>query len=267
MLLTIDIGNTTTSLGLFEKTTDENNPYNLLHRWDISTSLNNTPDEYGSIISNLIGINGYTAQHIKSASLCSVVPSITSTFTKMCEFYFNCSPLVVGTGIKTGINISYDSPRDVGTDRIVDAAATLQLYGGPAIIVDLGTATVFDAIDAKGTYLGGAIAPGIEIAAETLFQKGSQLHRVALKTPPQAIGKNTIHSLQSGLLFGFADLIRGMIKRFKSELKNQDTTVVGTGGLIHEINQKENLFDIINPNLTITGLAIIYHLNKKTTKN
>ena len=262
MLLTIDIGNTTTSLGLFEKTTDKNNPYNLLHRWDISTSLNNTPDEYGSIISNLIGINGYTVQHIKSASICSVVPSITSTFTKMCEFYFNCSPLVVGTGIKTGINISYDSPRDVGTDRIVDAAATLKLYGGPAIIVDLGTATVFDAIDEKGTYLGGAITPGIEIAAETLFQKGSQLHRVELKAPPQAIGKNTIHSLQSGLLFGFAELIRGMIKRFKSELNNQDTTVVGTGGLIHEINQKENLFDIINPNLTITGLAIIYNLNK-----
>ena len=182
------------------------------------------------------------------------------SFVGLCEEYFGVSPLVVGAGVKTGVRILYDNPKDVGADRIVDAAAALKLYGGPAIVVDVGTATVFDAVSKDGEYLGGAIAPGMSIAADALFHSTSQLRRVELVGPPTAIGKNTIHAIQSGLVLGYAELVKGMVKRFDDELGG-GAKVVGTGGLAHIIEKESKVFDAIDPNLTLTGLKLVHEMN------
>jgi type III pantothenate kinase len=168
--------------------------------------------------------------------------------------------MVVGAGIKTGIRILYDNPRDVGADRIADAAAALHLYGGPVIVVDVGTGTVFDAVSADAEYIGGAIAPGISLAADALFHNTSQLRRVELHAPEAAIGKNTIHALQSGLVLGYTDLVRGMVARFDKELGG-GCKVIGTGGLAHLVEGEDSIFDAINPDLTLVGLSIIHHMN------
>ena len=168
--------------------------------------------------------------------------------------------MVIGPGLKTGIRILYDSPRDVGADRIADAAATLNIYGGPAIIVDFGTATVFDAISENGDYLGGALVPGVTVAAEALFNSASQLRRVELERPSTAIGKNTIHAIQSGLILGYTDMVSGMVNRFNEELGGQ-SKVVATGGLANMMAEETSIFDIVNQNLTLQGLKIIHTMN------
>ena len=203
MLLAIDIGNTNITIGLFDA-------QKLQKTWRVSTDSSRTSDEYGLQISNMLGSN----KIINEVSICSVVPPLTPTFEVLCRRYFKVNPLTIGAGSKTGIKVMYDSPRDVGTDRIVDAAAVVHLYGGPAIIVDLGTATVFDAITASSEYLGGAIAPGMGVSADALFRATSQLRRVELSAPDSAIGKNTQHSIQSGLVLGYSELVKGMIRRF-----------------------------------------------------
>ena len=198
---------------------------------------------------------------INEVSICSVVPPLTPTFEVLCRRYFKVNPLTIGAGSKTGIKVMYDSPRDVGTDRIVDAAAVVHLYGGPAIIVDLGTATVFDAITASSEYLGGAIAPGMGVSADALFRATSQLRRVELLAPDRAIGKNTQHSIQSGLVLGYSELVKGMIRRFKLEL-GKESKVIATGGLAQVVEKEVSLFDIIDPDLTLKGLQIVHELNK-----
>ena len=250
MLLAIDIGNTNITIGLFDA-------QKLQKTWRVSTDSSRTSDEYGLQISNMLGSN----KIINEVSICSVVPPLTPTFEVLCRRYFKVNPLTIGAGSKTGIKVMYDSPRDVGTDRIVDAAAVVHLYGGPAIIVDLGTATVFDAITASSEYLGGAIAPGKGVSADALFRATSQLRRVELSAPDSAIGKNTQHSIQSGLVLGYSELVKGMIRRFKLEL-GKESKVIATGGLAQVVEKEVSLFDIIDPDLTLKGLQIVHEINK-----
>ena len=250
MLLAIDIGNTNITIGLFDA-------QKLQKTWRVSTDSSRTSDEYGLQISNMLG----SYKIIDEVSICSVVPPLTPTFEVLCRRYFKVNPLTIGAGSKTGIKVMYDSPRDVGTDRIVDAAAVVHLYGGPAIIVDLGTATVFDAITASSEYLGGAIAPGMGVSADALFRATSQLRRVELSAPDSAIGKNTQHSIQSGLVLGYSELVKGMIRRFKLEL-GKESKVIATGGLAQVVEKEVSLFDIIDPDLTLKGLQIVHELNK-----
>ena len=253
MLFTIDIGNTNITLGLYEGA-------NLGPRWRLATSYERMSDEYGIMLVNLFQHAGIRTADVTGIALASVVPPLTGTFEQVCRDYFGRSPHVVGPGTKTGVNIEYDDPLQVGADRVVDALAAHRLYGGPACIVDFGTATTFDAISAGGDYLGGAIAPGIGIAAHALFQRTAKLPKVDLHRPPSVIGKNTVHSLQSGLLFGYVGLVEGMVTRFRKEL-GPDMKVIGTGGLAEVIAQETSVLEILAPWLTLDGLRMIYELN------
>ncbi len=253
MLLTIDIGNTNITLGVFRGE-------NLEATWRLATDPTRMPDEYGVALLNMLPVRGVAASDIKAVCMCSVVPPLTQVFTELCGSFLGIKPLVVGAGVRTGIKILYDTPRDVGADRIVDAAAAFRLYGGPLIIIDCGTATVFNAVSAEAEYLGGAIAPGLRLAAETLFTSTSMLRRVEMEAPKTAIGKNTTHALQSGLVLGNVDLIEGMVKRFKSEL-GQEAKVIATGGLSPLIASETKVFDAVNLDLTLVGLRMIHEMN------
>lgn len=249
MLLAIDIGNTNITLGVFDGDA-------LSATWRLSTERSKTSDEYSATLMQMLQLRDMAARQIDAVALCSVVPPLTPTFVDLCKTHFGVEPLVVGAGTKTGVRILYDNPRDVGADRIVDAAAALRLYGGPVIVVDIGTATVFDAVTANGDYLGGAIAPGMVIASDALFSSTSQLRRVELVAPATAIGRNTIHAIQSGVVLGYADLVRGMVARFDAELGG-GAKVVATGGLAHILEAEAGVFDDINPDLTLMGLMLI----------
>lgn len=253
MLLAVDIGNTNITLGVFMD--DE-----LAAKWRIATDPARLTDEYALMVNQLLPYKGLAPNDVSAVSICSVVPPLTPTFVELCKTYFHVEPLVVGAGTRTGIRVLYDNPRDVGADRIVDATAALKLYGGPAIVVDIGTAMVFDAISKDGEYLGGAIAPGISIAADALFHSTSLLRRVDLTRPPEAIGKNTIHSIQSGLVLGSADMIKGMVSRFDRELGG-GAKVIGTGGLAGLLEAEANVFDVVNEDLTLTGLKLVHDMN------
>ncbi len=253
MLLAIDIGNTNITLGLYEADT-------LGPRWRLATVHERMPDEYGLQLVGLLDHAGVPPKEVRAAALASVVPPLTGTWVHVCQRYLNVDPLVVETGVKTGVRVRYDDPKQVGADRIVDAAAIHTLYGGPACSVDFGTATTFDAISAEGDYLGGAIAPGIGIAAEALFMRTAKLPRVDLVRPPSVIGKNTVHSMQSGLLFGYVALVEGMVARFRKEL-GPAMKVIGTGGLAELIAKETSVIEIIAPWLTLDGLKIVYDLN------
>lgn len=254
MLLAVDIGNSMVNLGVFK---DEELVANLR----VSTDARRSSDEYGLMIRDLLALNGVERSTITEVCMCSVVPPLTGVFEELSETYFNVKPLSITAGVRTGLQISYDNPRDVGADRIVDAVAAIQLYGPPVIIVDFGTATVFDAISKDGVYLGGAIAPGINVAAEALFLNTSQLRRVELVAPKSAIGQNTSMALQAGLVLGYAGLVTGLVARFKGEL-GQESKVIGTGGLATIISQEADIFDDINQDLTLIGLRLIYNMNK-----
>jgi len=256
MLLAIDIGNTNITLGLYKGN-------NLGPRWRLSTDHNRMPDEYGIILINLFQHAGVSVEEVDAIIVASVVPPLTGTFDHACRTFLNCQPLIVDAGTKTGVRIRYEDPKQVGADRVVDAAAVHRLYGGPACIVDFGTATTFDGISAEGEYLGGAIAPGIGIASEALFQKTAKLPRVELNRPPSAIGRNTVQSLQSGLLFGYVGLVEGMVARFRVEL-GPTMKVIGTGGLAEVIARETKVIEIIAPWLTLEGLRIIYEMNRGT---
>ena len=253
MLLAIDIGNTNVTLGVFEGEA-------LKSTWRVATDPRRMPDEYGLLVSSILAMRGISPEDVSCACLCSVAPTLTSTFQEVCRSYFKVDPLTVTAGVKTGVRILYDNPRDVGADRIVDAVAALRLYGGPVIVVDFGTATVFDAISRDAEYLGGAIAPGINVAAESLFLSTSELRRVDLTTPKSAIGRNTVASIQSGLLLGHVGLVEGMVARFKADMGN-DARVVATGALAELISNETSVFDFVNTDLTLMGLNILYEMN------
>ena len=253
MLIAIDIGNTNITIGLFRES-------ELVSTWRFSTDSQRTSDEYGLLLKQVMSYNNIEVAQIEAAAICSVVPPLTPTFESLCRMYLDVNPLTVVAGTKTGVKVLYDSPRDVGTDRIVDAAAAHHMYGGPCIIVDLGTATVFDAVNERAEYLGGAIAPGMIVSADSLYRATSQLRRVELNAPDQAIGKNTTHSIQSGLVFGYSELIKGMIARFKKEI-GTDATVIATGGQAIIVKDQVGEFDYIDPDLTLKGLHIVHSLN------
>jgi len=254
MLLAIDIGNTSITLGVYQGE-------KLRQRWRISTNQHRMPDEYGLQINNLLTHKDVKINDISGICLASVVPPLTGTFLQVCREYLKQEPLVVDAGIKTGVRIMYEPPRSVGADRIVDAAAVRHLYGGPACVVDFGTGTTFNAISEEGDYLGGAIAPGMGIAAEALFERAAKLPPVDLNTPPSVIGKNTPHAMQSGLIFGYVGLVEGMVTRFKKEL-GPKMKVIATGGYTEIIARETNMIDIVAPSLTLDGLRIIWDMNQ-----
>ncbi len=253
MLLVLDIGNTNVTVGVFDGPA-------LKSTWRLATDARRMPDEYGFFMANIMSYRGVQPSDITGACICSVVPPLIPTFEEVCRNYFAVQPLTVSAGVKTGISIQYDSPRDVGTDRVADAVAALKLYGGPVIVVDFGTATVFDAVSADGKYLGGALAPGINLSADALYQSTSQLRRVELVPPATAIGKNTVAAMQSGLIFGYIGLVEGMVARFKNEL-GPEAKVIATGGLAELMARETTVFDAVNPDLTLLGLRMIYDLN------
>ena len=253
-LLCIDIGNTNIVLGLYAGE-------QLVTHWRVATDHARMPDEYAVQILALFAHGGYSASDIGDIAVSSVVPTVTGVFEELCHDYFGHEPLVVGAGIKTGVRIRYDSPREVGADRVTNAVAVKSLYSIPACVVDFGTATTFDGIDAAGDYLGGAIAPGIGISAEALFSRTAKLPRVELIAPPRAIGGNTVESMQSGLLFGYVGLVEGMVARFRAEL-GDSMQVIGTGGLAGVIARDTPIFDVIDPWLTLKGLRLIYNMNR-----
>jgi type III pantothenate kinase len=255
MLLTIDIGNTNITLGLYESE-------QLGSRWRLATNHDRMPDEYGLQFLGMLNHAGYSPEDLHGICMASVVPPLTGKVVHACRTYLGHEPLVVDAGVKTGVRIQYENPRAVGADRIVDAAAVKRLYGGPACVVDFGTATTFDAISPEGDYLGGAISPGIGIAAEALFIRAAKLPRVDIQRPPAAIGRNTTHAMQSGLLFGYVALVEGMVSRFREEL-GPNMKVIATGGLAEVIAQETDVIQIIAPWLTLDGLQIIWELNQR----
>jgi type III pantothenate kinase len=254
MLLTIDVGNTNITLGIYEG--DKLGP-----RWRLATNHSLMPDEYGIKFLAMLRHANLYPKDITGICMASVVPPVTGKIVDACKTYFLQNPLVVGVGIKTGVRILYEDPKAVGADRIVDCAAVQRLYGGPACVVDFGTGTTFDAISAEGDYLGGAISPGIGISADALFQRAAKLSRVDLSRPPSVIGRNTPHALQSGLLFGYVGLVEGMIKRFREEL-GPEMKVIATGGLSEVIALETKVLEIVAPWLTLDGLRIIWGLNQ-----
>lgn len=253
MLLAVDIGNTGITVGLFDGDT-------LGPHWRLASDSERTVDEYGILFVQLLeGIEnkGGPVEHI---AIASVVPPLTGIIDRVCRDYLGVKPLIVDAGIRTGIRIRYEDPKQVGADRIVQTAAVVNFFKGPACIVDFGTATIFDAVSSDGEYLGGAIAPGIMISSDALFQRAAKLPRVEIQRPPSAIGRNTVHSLQSGLFYGYVGLVEGMIRRFREEL-GPKTKAIGTGTLIELIARETQSIDIIEPWLALKGLKVIYDMN------
>jgi type III pantothenate kinase len=254
VLLTIDVGNTNITLGLYDGET-------LGPHWRIATNHASMPDEYGLQFIDMFSHAGVALDSLTGICLASVVPPLTGKVVEACRNYIQRDPLVVDAGVKTGVRVLYEEPKAVGADRIVDAAAVQHLYGGPACVVDFGTGTTFDAITAEGDYLGGAIAPGIGIAAEALFSAGAKLMRVDLQRPPSVIGRNTTHALQAGILFGYVGLVEGLVARFREEL-GPEMKVIGTGGLGDLLARETKVIDILAPWLTLDGLRIVWGLNQ-----
>jgi type III pantothenate kinase len=254
MLLTIDLGNTNLTIGLYEGDT-------LAHHWRLATDHDRMPDEYGLQLLGLLQHDGLTPADLTGVCLASVVPPLTGRVLLACKQYIGQEPLVVDTGVKTGIRIRYDDPRAVGADRVADAVAVHNLYGGPACVIDFGTATTFNALTKDGEYLGGAITAGINLAAEALFTHAAKLQRIDLQKPPSVIGRNTTHAMQSGLIFGYVAMTEGMVARFREEL-GPEMKVIATGGLAEVIAKETPVIQVIAPWLTLDGLRIIWSLNQ-----
>lgn len=255
MLLAIDIGNTNVKVGIFDG--DE-----LRATWNLATGIHRTSDEYSGLLLGLMERKKISPSKITGVALCSVVPPLLPAFVELCRKYLNTKPLVVEAGVKTGMRIRLDNPREVGPDRVVAAVAAQSLYGKPAIVIDFGTATTFDVVSQEGDYLGGAIAPGIVIATEALYTHTAALPRIRLSSPEQAIGKNTISAMQSGIIFGYIGLIEGLIRRIEQEL-GRKAKVIATGGQAHLLAHEIPAIEIINPDLTLVGLRLIYEMNKE----
>jgi len=258
MLLVIDVGNTNTVLGLFDEG-------QLMHDWRIRTEIDHTIDEYGVLIYNLYQSIRMKAKEIKAVTaiiISCVVPPMLNILEPLCVKYFNIKPLIVGPGIKTGMPIFYDNPKEVGADRIVNAVAAYDKYRKESIIVDFGTATTFDYVSPKGEYMGGCIAPGIVISSEALFARASKLPRVEFGKPKTIITKDTVSAIQAGIMFGYAGLVDGIVNRMKAEVKT-NPFVIATGGLARVVAQEAKSIDKIEEMLTLDGLRIIYELNTK----
>jgi type III pantothenate kinase len=255
MLLTIDIGNSKVAFGVFEAEKLRTTLY-------IATAIHRLADEYASLLFSLLPHHNIEKSDIKEAIMCSVVPPLVPVFQELCQHYLGIPLLVVEPGVKTGVRIRLDNPREVGADRIVNAAAAYRLYGGPAIVIDMGTATTFDVLSKEGDYLGGAIAPGMEIATEALYTRTARLPRIELARPKTAIGKNTVTAMQSGVIFGYTGLVESLVARLTQEL-GEKAKVIATGGYAEVIARETEVIEIVNPHLTLFGLQFIHELNKQ----
>jgi type III pantothenate kinase len=256
MIFVFDVGNTNTVLGVYDGE-------ELTHHWRIETNRNKTDDEYGMLIKSLFDFANLALTDISGIIISSVVPPIMFALEKMCLKYFNLKPLVVGPGVKTGLNIKYDNPKEVGADRIVNAVAAIHKYGSPLIIVDFGTATTYCYITEDKKYLGGAIAPGIGISTEALYTRAAKLPRIEIVRPEGVIGRNTVSAMQSGILYGYVGQVEGIVNRMKNE-SEQTPTVIATGGLASLIAQESSVIDIVDPFLTLKGLQLIYKRNMES---
>jgi type III pantothenate kinase len=254
MFLAIDIGNTNVTLGVFDGE-------KLRCTWRLETDIHKMPDEYAATIIALLNQRKLTVTDIKEVALCSTVAPLIPIFIELLDNYFKLRPLVVTAGVKTGVRIHGDNPREVGADRIVNTVAGYKLYGGPTIVVDLGTATTFDIISKDGDFIGGVIAPGPMTAAEALFSRTAALPRIQFAHPQKAIGTNTITAMLSGIMFGYTGLVEGIVTRIEKEL-GEKTTVVATGGYGSIFAQETDIFNVVNPDITLIGLRLIYQMNK-----
>ncbi len=254
MLLVIDVGNSNIVLGVYNGTL-------LVRSWRISTDKSRTSDEYAVLLHSLFGQAGFGFSEVKAAIISSVVPPLTGVMEAISHDFFNLTPYVVGPGIKTGMPIHYDNPREVGADRIVNAVAGYEKHKCPLVIVDFGTATTFDYVNRKGEYCGGAIAPGLAISVEALFQRASKLPRIDIIKPPHVIAKNTVNSMQAGIFFGYVGLVDGIVERIRNE-SNEDFRVIATGGLAGLIAPESKTIDEVDENLTLDGLRILYERNR-----
>jgi type III pantothenate kinase len=266
MLLTLDVGNTNTVLGLYRLAPDE-----LITHWRVSTLRTQTADEYGVLFLNLFAMRKVEATDVSAIIISSVVPPLESTLRQVCERYFNLKPMFVEPGIKTGMPILVDNPAELGADRLVNGVAAFAKYGGPCIVVDFGTATTFDVISGKGEYLGGVIAPGLAISADALFARAARLSRVDVKKPAKVVGTNTVAHIQSGLYYGYIGLVDGILERMLNETRGPDSAsdaappppkIIATGGLARLIVDDSRFIDTIDDMLTLDGLRLIYERNR-----
>lgn len=253
MLLVLDVGNTNIGLGVYDKES-------LLYHWRIETNQDKTEDEYGMLIKSLFTHVNMAFEDIQGVIISSVVPPLISSLERMCQKYLRLQPLIVGPGVKTGLNIKYENPREVGADRIVNAVGAIHEYGAPLIIVDFGTATTYCFINEDKQYMGGSIAPGIDISTEALYSRAAKLPRIELIKPDNVIGKNTVAAMQSGIFYGFIGQIEGIVTRMKQKSKKKPT-VVATGGLASLIADESSVIDVVDPFLTLKGLQLIYNKN------
>ena len=258
MLLVIDVGNSNIVFGVYKD-------QELLYNWRITSDKDRTSDEYGLLFDQIFKFNGLKVENVKDIIISSVVPPLMHTMPTMSRRYFNIEPLVVGPNIKTGIDIKYDNPEEVGADRIVNAVAGFDKYGGPLIIVDSGTAITFDAVGKDGSYLGGVITPGIKISSEALFLRTAKLPKVEIAKPDKIIGKNTVNSIQSGLVYGYIGMIDYIIDNMIKEMESEDgnVKVIATGGFSNLISNESKYIDVIDSLLTLEGLRIIFEKNRK----
>lgn len=255
MILVLNVGNSNIALGIYVKD-------KLTYHWRMETDRRKTEDEYAMQIKSFFGHVGIKFEQIEGIIISSVVPPIMYALEEMCRKYFQVKPYVVGPGVKTGLNIKYDNPKEVGADRIVNAVAALNEYGGqPLIVIDFGTAITYCYINEKGDYMGGAIAPGIAISAESLFAKASKLPRIEISRPSNIIGKNTISAMQSGILYGFVGQVEGIVGRMKEQCK-EEPLVIATGSLAKLISNETKMIDVVDPFLTLKGLHVIYKRNQ-----
>lgn len=256
MLLVLDVGNTNIVIGVFDGES-------LINSYRVATGINTTSDEYSATITQLLRMDSIQIEDIEDVIISSVVPEVMHSLENFVIKYIHKEPIIVGPGIKTGINIKYENPSQVGADRIVNAVAGFEKYGGPLIIIDFGTATTFCFISEKGEYQGGLIAPGIKISSEALFQRASKLHKVELIRPKNIIGKNTTSAMQAGIYYGYAGMVESIVEKIKEETGMPDAKVISTGGLASLIISGTKNVKIIDKNLTLDGLRLIYEKNKR----
>ncbi len=256
MILTLDIGNTNIKTALFEGE-------EMLNYWRISTNRSTTSDEYGMLLNNLFTFHGRKLTDVTGVVMSSVVPTINFTIDHMCRNYFGMEPMLVGPGVKTGINIKYENARELGSDRIANAVAAYHLYGGPCVFIDFGTATSFGVISEKGEFLGGAICPGIKLSSEALVEQTAKLPRFELVRPQSVIGKNTITNMQSGIVYGHVGMVTYLVRKMKEELGAPEAKTIATGGLALLVSGATDAIDVLDGLLTLKGLNIIYEKNSE----